>query len=119
MGNRVYITEWKSMNLKDMPTDWKVYHYSPTCPHLVNNPMRHNSNVVEKDDAELDSLGYRCCNDQACLAAGFERGLFEEEDPESGKSDQLTEEEIAKELALRALGLTPRSTPWPKTKSHW
>jgi hypothetical protein len=96
MGNSVYITEWKSMNLAELPKDWKVYHFSPMCPALVNNPNRSCDRLEEKDDDTLDSLGFRFCNHQCCLAAGIERGIFTEGGAESYYPDKHEVESLRK-----------------------
>lgn len=97
MGNIVYITEWKGMFFRELPLNWKVYHYWPHCSSLINNPKRSNIRIVEKDDDELDSLGYRPCSN--CLFAGIERGIYTEDVTESYIPDE-EDMQICKELGI-------------------
>jgi hypothetical protein len=75
---KVFITEWKDRNMKNLPADWRVYHYSPNCPALVSNDKRSSSRIVESEEKSLDGLGFRPCSNPHCIIRGIELGAFEE-----------------------------------------
>ena len=98
---KVYITEWKNLNLSDLPVEWRVYHYSPNCPSLIKNDTRSCLRIVEMDENALEKFGFRSCNHTHCIVHGFDVGAF----TEGGIEGYIPDEEDFRLMGIKGSGM--------------